>query len=571
MSQLLVFLSNGPRSLKEMSSLAPCDVHHHLQEVGGALNWLMKYNELFTISGKTGEEVVTLKVAHESNFTTEPICAQRKDDKTHGSARAHTFCDNIDESDLDSAVFLRGLPYQATEDDIRQFLGSFTTKLKGDAPIQIISFNKGRRPSGFAKVQLDAPESARDACECLHKRLIFDRYVEVFPFAEKKFKIIAKKTFVANPAAADDGVSSQEDQQTRAAVVQECRDYMESSGRSQLLLSLLGAALSHASRSYLKRTCKGLKQVLGEHPEEFEFSGIKNQQTVRRVSMLTPSESQPSDRKAGDAATNANSGPNNNRPGVIELHRHLCFSNTEVGSALFGKTSSISFDDRPPPETPQLQPPSIPHNVETPTDGVTSVPQAIQTPSDWGTPCPGECETRRVAQQCFNGVQWPALPQSHFPVSVPQDNFSHNLRHFAQGLQAQRAPNSDSHTSAVCLHGLPCYTTEQDVLAFFDMHKVVQHVEDVPNPVLFLQQPMGVPVKSAMVGLQSAAAIHVVLQTLQGKQLHSHTITLTSEFRNTDYPDTNPTQSLATQSKSGFVNVNGWAELIEFLGQAEFQ
>jgi len=574
-SQLVLFLGKCPRTLKEISSIAPHDAHRLVQEVGGVLNWLKKYNELFSISGNPGEEVVSLRIARETNSTSEPITAQWEDDKSHDFAKAHTACDDTPESEIESALLLRGLPYRATENDIMKFLGPFTKKLKGDTPIQMIP-NKGKRPSGFAKVQLDAPESARDACQCLHKRLMNDRYVEVFPFGEKKYKPITKMAAVAYHAVPADAVSSQEDLQARSALVQECREYMESSGRTQLLLSALGAALSDGSRLYLKRTNQGLKQLLHEHPEEFEFGGKSQQQTVRRVSVLEPSEIQSSDCKPGNAPTCANdhfARSNNGRSGIMELHRNSKLSSMEARRGLFGTPSPTNFDDAPPPQTPELEPPSMPH--------------ALQTPSDWGTPCPGDLEAWRVAQQNFNGVQRPALPESHRSSSAFQDNLSHNLQNVAQGLQSpwartrnsqsileQECPSSNS-SRAVCIHGLPCDTTEQDVLAFFSAHNVAQHVEDVPHPVVFLEKPTDVPVKSALVSLASCALVPVVLQTLQGRQLGLHTISVSAALSNWQYPmcvsamaNTNLAPTLATQSKPASSSVDragSHKELFDFL------
>jgi len=574
-SQLILFLGMCPRSLKEISSIAPHHACRHVHEVGGVLNWLRNYNELFSISGKPGEEVVSLKVSRKSNPTSESLSAQWKDGRPHDFARACTSCDETPESAIESALLLRGLPYQATENDIRHFLGSFTKKLKGDAPIQMI-LNKGKRPSGFAKIQLDNPNSARDACKCLHKHLMADRYVEVFPFGEKKYKAITRLTAVAYQSAAADTVNSQEDQQTRSAVVQECRDYMASSGRNQLLLSALGSALSNDSRSYLKRTCQGLKQLLREHPEEFEFRGMSQQQTVMRVSVLKPSDIQSSDYKSGDAATypsNSCTRLDKDTSGIIKPHRNLKLSSMEARRALCGTPCASHVDDIPPPQTPEPQPHSMPH--------------ALQTPSDWGTPCPGDCETWRTTQQTLNGVQWPAHPEFHGISSVFQGNLSHNLQNVAQGLQSQGARSSNSHNmqeqgcpasntpTAVCIHGLPCYTAEQDVLAFFSAHNVAQFIEDIPNPVLFRENTVDVSVKSAVVSLQSSAAIQIVLQALQGRQWDLHTISVTALSGTSKYPKrvsgmagTNLAPSLATQSKSDSWSVDhgrAYMALFDFL------
>jgi len=481
-SQLVLLIDKCPRSLKEISSMAPAGANQYVQEAGGVLNWLRKYSELFAISGKPGEEVIALKVARESSSNSEPIPAPGKDESTDDLATVHTRWDKTPESDIESALLLQGLPYQATENDIKQFLGHFTNNLKGDQPIQVMT-RKGRRPSGFVKIQLDSPESAKDACECLHKQLMLDRYIEVFPF-DKKYKSIGTMFAVAN-AAADD-VSSQEDQQARSAVVQECRDYMELSGCNELLLSMLGGVLSNASRSYLKRAGQTLKRLLGEHPEEFKFSGLRQQQSVRLVSMLMPSEIQSSDCKTSDAATcpdHSCTRPTKSKSGIIELHRHLMFSNVEARSALFEMPPSFKVDDMPVPQTPEL--PRL------------NFSQPLQTPSDWGTPW-------EAAQQSFDEVQW-----------------------------------SPPTSSGVCIHGLPCYTTELDVLNFLKAYHVAQHVKDMPIPVVFLEESTDAAVKSAMVSLQSCEAIHAVQQALEGIQMDMHTISVSAISSRATYPERN--------------------------------
>jgi len=417
-SQLLLFVADGPRSLKEIISIAPHEAQCFVQEAGGAINWLQQYSELFAISGQQGKEVVTVRVCMAADSSLKQIPAQCKDDMTQ-------------------EVVLRGLPYKATEKDIRQFLGRFVSMLKGDTPIQLVS-SRGKRPSGFAKIQLNSPESARDACKCLHNCLMSDRYIEVFLADDKKCKHIAKILAVADCASPADAVNSQEDQQARSAVVQECRDFMERSGCNPLLLSMLGGALSNASRLYLKRANQGLKQLLHEHPEEFEISGACQRQRVRRVSTLAPSEIQPSDCKSGDIATYPvtypNNGcitPNHSRTGIIELHRLLGFSSKEVGSALFEEPSTTNFDGKTPPETPKLESPNIPL-------------AALQTPSNWGTP---------------------ATPGDH-------GDLSHNAQNVAHGLQSQWALSSN-------LDSILDLGTEQDFLASLSAHVPAKYPESI--------------------------------------------------------------------------------------------
>jgi len=249
------------------------------------------------------------------------------------------------------------------------------------------------------------------------------------------------------------------------------------------LLSMLGGVLSNASRSYLKRAGQTLKRLLREHPEEFKFSGLRQQQSVRRVSMLTPSEIQSSDCKTGDAATCPDQSctrPTESKSGITELHRHLMFSNVEARSALFERPPSFKVDDMPVSQTPELP--------------GCNFSQPLQTPSDWGTPW----------EPSFDEVHW-----------------------------------SPPTSSGVCIHGLPCYTTKLDVLTLLKAHHVVQYVTDMPNPVVFLKESTDAAVKSAMVSLQSPWAIHVVHQALEGIQMDLRTISVSALSSKATYPERN--------------------------------
>jgi hypothetical protein len=60
----------------------------------------------------------------------------------------------------ESAVLLRGLPYRASVEDIRTFLGTLSSDLVGNKPVEQVTYRNGR-PLGLARVQFSCPESAR--------------------------------------------------------------------------------------------------------------------------------------------------------------------------------------------------------------------------------------------------------------------------------------------------------------------------------------------------------------------------------------------------------------------------
>merc|ERR1719422_2223951 len=85
-----------------------------------------------------------------------------------------------------------------------------------------------------------------------------DRYVEVFLYSERPNKLRFKKS-------APDGAGGEVEENleclgiTEEQVIQQCREHMQAPGQGQLLLSMLGVALSHNARLFLKKTDQGLK------------------------------------------------------------------------------------------------------------------------------------------------------------------------------------------------------------------------------------------------------------------------------------------------------------------------
>jgi RNA recognition motif-containing protein len=72
-----------------------------------------------------------------------------------------------EDTDGQSALQLRGLPYKATPEDIRAFLGEHAAHLAGDVPIFLV-LNRDGRPSGFARVSFATPEAATKCRDELH-------------------------------------------------------------------------------------------------------------------------------------------------------------------------------------------------------------------------------------------------------------------------------------------------------------------------------------------------------------------------------------------------------------------
>ena len=86
--------------------------------------------------------------------------------------------------DCQCSLQLRGLPYSATIEDIRTFLGEFASQLVEENPINR-ELNRDGRPTGFARVQFVSAEAARQCREGTHLRSLQDRYVEVFLYNDR--------------------------------------------------------------------------------------------------------------------------------------------------------------------------------------------------------------------------------------------------------------------------------------------------------------------------------------------------------------------------------------------------
>ncbi|CRG97256.1 RNA-binding protein, putative [Plasmodium gallinaceum] len=73
---------------------------------------------------------------------------------------------------------LRGLPFDASEEEIRNFFKNFQLSKQG-YPIHIIKGAKNK-PTGHAYVYFDDEEEARNACKTLNRKFLRDRYVEIY-------------------------------------------------------------------------------------------------------------------------------------------------------------------------------------------------------------------------------------------------------------------------------------------------------------------------------------------------------------------------------------------------------
>lgn len=283
--------------------------------------WVRRFPELFEISGPSGGEQIMLTLGKQSQpaareetppagaaatgvaasglalaaplagagaAAPETASSNRDAATTETGGNTSTALDVVAKGEGDddglspSTVQLRGLPFRATIGEIRAWLGDHASQLVNAEPAIRLLLNRDGRPSGFARVQFTTPQAAQACREALHKQPMGDRYVEVLACNDRSGKARHRRAAeVGAPegdsAPADGGLSEYAE---RTRVLQECQDHMRMPGRNQLLLSMLGIALSPPARNYLRRANLGLKHFLARFPNEFRVEGPKGCERV---------------------------------------------------------------------------------------------------------------------------------------------------------------------------------------------------------------------------------------------------------------------------------------------------
>ena len=306
--------------------------------------------------------------------------------------------------------------------------------------------------------------------------------------------------------------------QEKERVLQECRDHMSVPGRQQVLLSMLGIALSEQSRAYLRRANLGLKHFLARFPNEFQMDGPKGCEKVHWLSSLNPSLNPLSSEGASAA---------------------------EVASML--GTENVTWP------LPNAEPQTPDKRVLSPTAKLSSAQSHFMaTPSDWGTPAPHHGNLPVLDFENFPPVGWPPYPSTHDPLMPVLDfsefssggwpNYSwppfnawnpnmpwadaphkgskkskapegaslrshahlHPQAHpFASQEEGTQSQVDKSGVAALRLRGLPFSVTVQDVLAFFAQHDVADLIHDGPGSAHLLPKANGRPSGQAVVQMRS--------------------------------------------------------------------
>ncbi|XP_053472951.1 epithelial splicing regulatory protein 2 isoform X1 [Ictalurus furcatus] len=85
-------------------------------------------------------------------------------------------------------VRLRGLPYTAAIEDILEFMGEHTVDIKPHGVHMVL--NQQGRPSGDAFIQMKSAERAFMVAQKCHKKMMKDRYVEVFQCSTEEMSFV---------------------------------------------------------------------------------------------------------------------------------------------------------------------------------------------------------------------------------------------------------------------------------------------------------------------------------------------------------------------------------------------
>jgi hypothetical protein len=567
MSQLIVVLGQRPggsATLADLSTMLSAHSQQFLNEVGGMKAWLERYAFLFVVSG----DVVTLGLAAmqqqplvaapmgvsvqqptssvaESSpqawwspvpqinpmaaapcIAAPPSCTaagntcsgQSASSQLPGTSSSSVVptppvatptAENIEQQ---SAVQLRGLPFQATMSDINAFLQDFSQFLKGDSPIQIL-FNRSGRPSGFAQVQFDSPETAVKACASLHRCMMTiegdqgsgarERYIEVFLACEMRPKSNSKLHAVEAGGGdrkrsddSPDSLSSGGSGVTPQQIVQECRNYMVTCEAGLVLLSTLGAAIPETSKAYLKKTGRGLKQLILQHPQEFAVVGAKGQERIC-YSPASPQRGQ--DFSMAESSSDLSQHTPIKACQVVVGQEHP----QPAGASAQQQQQQRMSSTRCP------QSPVVTRSAKL--NGLRS-PQLFATPSNWGTPPVSAISDRQFDRQLFDPAHYaPAQSSAQFANSLAMSWPTHAVQPMGAWPQAPFLPHhilplppmipsvpsgaapsvADGDAAAgskekgpnLWLRGLPANISEQDLFAWFSGHSVIECIADSPNPV----------------------------------------------------------------------------------------
>jgi RNA recognition motif-containing protein len=501
--------------LSDLGALLPDHVRVAIREHGGLRTCVQKF-PIFKVSGQPGRERVTLLLGAEQrveqNLSLSEVAHGGSAAPSQPAAYEPSTMSEIDDEDSDekdnSVVQLRGLPYKATEDDVRKFLGPHLVNLKDFGSIQLLLSRDGR-PSGFARVQFSCPTTARAACQDLHERVMQleldnlsgassssrHRYVEVFLHSEHPGKVrFKKRSPISGQEDIDPALEAEAAHISPDQIANEVRRYMGQDGKGELLLSMLGVALSPAARLHLRKADRGVKSFLAQYPNEFVISGEKGRERISYVPIQPFQDSQ----FINDCSV-----------------RHTSvFGKIIDGNSHADRTTKVDADDfdMPPSSNPKIWSSPDADEGSRIFSKLAMSPSFFQTPSNWGTPDVNQGSRSDKLADIFAEdpgqlmqSMWAPFPLDFNPPPPPDPRFSSDA---AQPAEALGAP------PMVRLRGLPFDTTKQEVCSLFSHKGISDRISDDSNSIQILTKNNGKPSGNALVQLRKVEDIAVVQKVL---------------------------------------------------------
>mmetsp|Transcript_40875 Transcript_40875/g.94897 ORF Transcript_40875/g.94897 Transcript_40875/m.94897 type:complete len:642 (-) Transcript_40875:34-1959(-) len=444
-----------------------------------------------------------------------------------------------DDDNLNPAsVQLRGLPFKAAVADVQTFLGDhmrFLSPVKDN--IRLLS-NRDGRPSGFARVFFVSPQAAHKCRDALHKKKMGDRYIEVLACADRRGRRKAED-FIKEPALAAAALDAASESEEKERVLQECRDHMSVPGRQQILLSMLGIALSEPARAYLRRANLGLKHFLARFPGEFTVDGPKGCEKVIWMR---------ADIDMGDMASML---------GPTENALSWAFPGGQGGQEPSTPDKRIVSPSAKPPSSHGHFFAATPSDWGTPAqhNSVPGVPGPLGPLMDmenfpaWPYPGQGQdmpmLDFSEFTPGGWPGYSWPPYspwgpmpwldnappkgPKKKVPdgTSLRSHAHLHPQSHpFANRTVEEMEKETDDKTgvAALRLRGLPFSVTVQDVLAFFAQHDVADLIHDGPGSAHLLPKANGRPSGQAVVQMRSRRDAEIAQKALNHQWVGSRYI-----------------------------------------------
>ncbi|CAK9019705.1 unnamed protein product [Durusdinium trenchii] len=543
--------------LTELHDKLPAHLAHLAGSIDVTRNWLQRYPQIIQLTGPKGEERVVLALAKAAS----PSSNQDKPEKppqpapgasvqpvplapttggiNNANARVEKDNGNAIMGDEDNSnpcsVQLRGLPFRASIEDVKGFLGDHAKYLNPEKKLNIcLLSNRDGRPSGFARIFFVSPQAAYKCKDALHRKQMGDRYVEVLATdrgkGRKKLTIDEKEPV---PQAPLDAATEQAENER---VLSECREHLSAPGRSQTLLSMLGIALTDPARNYLRRANLGLKHFLARFPNEFRVEGPKG---CEKVIWQNPD-------------------------GLI-----------------YGLQDGTVTEEEP--STPNTR-------LMSPTRPPPSGSHFIATPSDWGTP---QVNSGAMGMDFQFGEGWPPYsfppwtsqwmpwmengptavsskqkkinkppPAEGVPMSRSHAHLHPQSHPFAEESDAKDAGEAVVDKSAVAalrLRGLPFSVTVQDVLTFFAQHNVADTIHDGPNSAKLLPKANGRPSGQAVVQMRSRRDAEVARKALNHQYVGGRYIEVFVYGNEDDKDDLGPApEATWSEWSNSYANAAPW-------------